>query len=215
MDGPTLDLDGLVRKKQIEQSIKCQKLICEYITKGIKAEVPRLTNLNYIGVIICALSVIIYFFVDVNTDTHESTISTADERTPILNSERSNKPIQANDDADSEAVQSTLIGNDEDDDDNDIQFYERLGPVKKKILGSIVAIIGGIFFGSTFAPIIYCQSNYPNASQDGNDYTFSLATGVMISSMFYFIIYCIYKRNRPVIYQELFLPSFTTGNSSD
>lgn len=156
---------------------------------------------------------IIYFFVDVNTDTLESTISTVDERAPILYSERSNKRIQAGDDADSEVVGQ--LRNDQDDDDNDIQFYERLGPVKKKILGSIVAIIGGIFFGSTFAPIIYCQSNYPNASQDGNDYTFSLATGVMISSMFYFIIYCIYKRNRPVIYQELFLPSFTTGNSLD
>jgi hypothetical protein len=37
---------------------------------GIKAEVPRQTTLNYIGVAICALSVIIYFFVDVNTEGH-------------------------------------------------------------------------------------------------------------------------------------------------
>lgn len=154
---------------------------------------------------------IIYFFVEVNTDNHESTSSTLpDERTPILSSETANKRVQA-DDAYSEVEATSIRQLGDDEYENDIQFYERLGPVKKKILGSIVAIIGGIFFGSTFAPIIYCQSNYPNASQDGNDYTFSLATGVLISSMFYFIIYCVYKRNRPVIYQELFLPSFTTG----
>ena len=100
-------------------------------------------------------------------------------------------------------------------DDNDIQFYEKLGAFEKKLLGTIVAIIGGVFFGATFAPIIYCQSNYPNASQDGNDYTLSLATGILLSSMVYFTIYCVYKRNRPVIYQELILPSFTTGSFKD
>ena len=86
-----------------------------------------------------------------------------------------------------------------------------MGGIEKKIFGVLVAIVGGIFFGSTFAPILYVQDNYTGASKNGNDYAFSLGTGILMSSMFYFIVYAVWKKNKPRIYPELILPAFTTG----
>ena len=47
-----------------------------------------------------------------------------------------------------------------------------------------------------------------DASQDNNDYAFSLSCGIMLSSLFYFIIYCIVLKNKPKIYPEIIFPCF-------
>lgn len=50
-----------------------------------------------------------------------------------------------------------------------------------------------------------------DASQDNNDYAFSLSCGIMLSSLFYFIIYCIVLKNKPKIYPEIIFPCFVIG----
>ena len=156
---------------------------------------PSNVGLNYAGVIVCALSVIIYLFVKVETNN-------AVEQEPMVNSDE-NTPINSN---------SSSYGSVNNEKEEAQEFYDKMSEVQKKTFGTVIAIIGGVFFGSTFAPILYVQDNYPNASKNGNDYSFSLGTGILLSSMFYFIVYCIYKKNKPRIYPELILPSFTTGN---
>lgn len=134
------------------------------------------------------------------------------ERVPILNTDY--KQIQSEDEEDQPSDEQSHLLNDSsraEPEEEGLEFYEKLSGGQKKIFGVLVAIIGGIFFGSTFAPILYVQDNYADASKNGNDYSFSLGTGILISSMFYFIVYCAYKKNKPKIYSELILPSFTTG----
>lgn len=135
----------------------------------------------------CALSVIIYLFVKVETHNVE-------EHEPLLNSD-----------------EITSINRNADSYEKEEEFYDKMSELQKKTFGTVIAVIGGVFFGSTFAPVLYVQDNYPNASKNGNDYSFSLGTGILLSSMFYFIVYCVYKKNKPRIYPELILPSFTTG----
>ena len=43
------------------------------------------------------------------------------------------------------------------------------------------------------------------------DYTFGLFTGILLASSFYFIVYAIYKRNKPVIYPKIILPGILSG----
>ena len=43
------------------------------------------------------------------------------------------------------------------------------------------------------------------------DYTFGLFTGILLASTFYFVIYAVYKRNKPVIYPKIILPGLLSG----
>jgi len=43
------------------------------------------------------------------------------------------------------------------------------------------------------------------------DYTFSLFTGILLASSFWFIIYCIVKKNQPVVYPKVILPGLISG----
>lgn len=43
------------------------------------------------------------------------------------------------------------------------------------------------------------------------DYVFAHFTGIYATSTFYFIIYCIAKKNKPSLYPELILPAFLSG----
>ncbi len=43
------------------------------------------------------------------------------------------------------------------------------------------------------------------------DYLFSYYTGIFITSLFYFSIYCIYKKNKPILYPQIILPGLVSG----
>lgn len=45
----------------------------------------------------------------------------------------------------------------------------------------------------------------------GIDYVFSHFTGIFTTATLYFLIYCVYKRNKPFINIQLILPSFACG----
>uniref|UniRef100_A0A914XS20 Uncharacterized protein n=1 Tax=Plectus sambesii TaxID=2011161 RepID=A0A914XS20_9BILA len=74
-----------------------------------------------------------------------------------------------------------------------------------------MTIFAGIFFGEMLSPTVYVQDNVEGASQEGLDYVFSHISGVFAGSTIYFIIYCIFKRNRPFMNPETTLPSVTYG----
>lgn len=43
------------------------------------------------------------------------------------------------------------------------------------------------------------------------DYTFGLFTGILLTSSFYFAVYAIYKRNKPMVYPKVILPGLVSG----
>ena len=105
------------------------------------------------------LSIVIYFFVKVETR------SVSGRKESVL--KEVNQVFEANDFTDSIAINSNS-------DEDQLEFYEKISVTKKKVYGTILGILGGISFGATFAPILYVQDNYDNASRNYNDYAFSL-----------------------------------------
>jgi len=101
--------------------------------------------------------------------------------------------------------------NGEKEEDKFIQFLNKLNNNTKRVLGICLATISGILYAFTFTPALYVQDNYPGASQDALDYVFSLYTGIYLSSISYFVIYCMIKRNKPVVQPEVILPALLSG----
>jgi hypothetical protein len=80
--------------------------------------------------------------------------------------------------------------------------------------GMIYAVAAGLFFGSNFDPPTYAQEHYENASQDPLDYVFAHFCGILLTSIFWFLVYCA-KRARdgrePDLYPAVTLPAFVSG----
>ena len=90
-------------------------------------------------------------------------------------------------------------------------FYDRLGPMQKRVIGIILSIFAGVMFGVSYTPVTYIQDNYADASRNLNDYAFSFNAGIFITSLVYFVIYCAFERNEPKLYPQAILPSLVTG----
>lgn len=81
----------------------------------------------------------------------------------------------------------------------------------KWFIGITASVVSGIAFGLTNTPVLYVMDNYEGASQNMSDYTFSLSCGILLSSTFFFVVYSFVMKNRPLLNNEVFLPSLLTG----
>jgi hypothetical protein len=66
-------------------------------------------------------------------------------------------------------------------------------------------------FGVTPTAYLYVVDNYENSSKNGLDYAFPLYTGILMTSLLYFSIYCIVKKNDPEIHPRAILPGLSSG----
>ncbi len=87
-----------------------------------------------------------------------------------------------------------------------MKFYDRLSSKFKYPFGIGLSVIAGILYGQSYTPIVYVRNNYENASQNNLDYMFSFTTGIFVTSILYFITYCMIKKNKPILYPEIILP---------
>jgi hypothetical protein len=88
-------------------------------------------------------------------------------------------------------------------------FFDRLSVGKKRIIGIGLACFSGVMYGECFSPVVYMGEQENNHNY--LDYLFSFYTGILLTSVFYFAVYCAIKRNRPVVYANLILPGFVSG----
>ncbi|KHJ92434.1 hypothetical protein OESDEN_07679 [Oesophagostomum dentatum] len=75
-------------------------------------------------------------------------------------------------------------------------------------------MISGLFYGTMWLPINYMKSHpdeFPEAPVDSTMYLFSFYCGVLGTSVFIFIVYCLVRRNRPWINPEAAVPSMLGG----
>ncbi|KAL7712982.1 Transmembrane protein [Entamoeba marina] len=82
--------------------------------------------------------------------------------------------------------------------------------VVQRLIGFVLAIIAGIFFGSNYDPIKYLIDK-ELSSDNALDYVISHFVGILVTSTIYFISYAIAYRNKPIIYQECIVPGFIAG----
>ncbi|XP_048402891.1 transmembrane protein 144-like isoform X5 [Stegostoma tigrinum] len=161
---------------------------------GIDPEEVAKPWLNYLGAALSFMSAIIFFFVksDVNTRNHsESTL-------PLL--------IDSNINTSEETILS------------DESWVDKLSPLKKRLVGSFLAVTAGLLYGSSFVPVIYIknqalknETEYKNASQFDLDYVFAHFSGIFLTSTVYFVIYCAIMKNKPKLYPKAVLPGFVSG----
>ncbi|CAM4496020.1 hypothetical protein PO909_015054 [Leuciscus waleckii] len=159
---------------------------------GIGAETVSKPVLNSCGAGLCLISAIVFFFV--KTDVQRSSTS---EETPLLIDHAVN----------SETVVST-----------DDSWVDALRPLTKRIVGTSLAVVAGVLYGSSFVPVLYIKNHaddpnslYSGASQFDLDYVFAQYSGIFLASTVYFLLYCAIKKNKPQVFPKAVLPGFLSG----
>ncbi|XP_066516267.1 transmembrane protein 144a [Hoplias malabaricus] len=159
---------------------------------GIEAESVGNPTLNYCGAGLCLLSAIVFFFV--KSDVQRP--ATAEE-TPLLIDNTVNSSSQCS---------------------TDDSWVDMLPPLTKRLVGTGLAIIAGIFYGFSFVPVLYIKnhsndrnSTFSGSSQFDLDYVFAQFSGIFLTSTVYFLIYCAFKKSKPQVFPKAVLPGFVSG----
>ncbi|CAG5124075.1 unnamed protein product, partial [Candidula unifasciata] len=178
----------------------------------------KITNsaMNYVGVALAFGSILLYVLVknEISGST-EVEVDVSDD--VLIHAETSsiNNSIQSSADgsniivfkrsSDPACTSPDIQGSD------DRMYIENLSPVKKKIIGTALAIFSGILYGVQFTPATYVQENYVGASKNGLDYVFTHFCGIYATSCVYLFLYCAVKANKPKVYPEVILPGIVSG----
>ncbi|KAM8938682.1 transmembrane protein 144 [Pelodytes ibericus] len=161
---------------------------------GIDPEVVAKPYLNYAGAGLSALSAIIFLFV--KTEVKSATPATESESDPLLRTSIN-------------SLENIV---------NDESWVDKLTPLQKRIIGSLMAVVAGILYGSSFVPVLYIkdhgknnESMYTGSSQFDLDYVFAHFSGIFLTGTVYFLIYCAVMKNHPKVYPQAVLPGFISG----
>merc|ERR1712083_131687 len=96
-------------------------------------------------------------------------------------------------------------------------WVDKLSPRKKQAFGILLSLFAGCCYGTCLSPIQYLintnhvddPSKYPYGNLE--QYTFCHFCGILISSVMWFCIYCVYTGNKPQINNEATFPSIMCG----
>jgi len=138
--------------------------------------------LNYIGIAFGFVSLIPFFFVKPDI----SEIHDTDENTPILNS-----------------TKGDLV-------DLETSRDENKGSFRNRIIGVVMGIAAGCFYGFTQIPFARWYAKNRSTSNP-LEYVFCQYTGIFLVSSCFFFGYVIVKRNKPVVFKESIGPAFVSG----
>lgn len=159
---------------------------------------PERFVLNYLGIVCCLVGLILFFFVKPEQSG--------------LNVKRTEDRQMLVDDPNTEKNYGSINTADE---RKSAYFYDTFNPWTKRLVGVSSALYCGIAAAFSYIPILYIENNYPNSSQDQNEYAFSYNTGIFFGALFIFIVYALVTRNRPKVYPQLILPTFVSGLNLD
>jgi len=88
-------------------------------------------------------------------------------------------------------------------------FVDKLTPIQKRIVGCVLSVVSGFFYGVNFDPPQYIMDH--SKDKNGLDYVFSHFCGIYLMSTVILIIYAAYRKNQPVVYSKAVLPGFLSG----
>jgi len=151
---------------------------------GLQRQTVPFPALNYIGVVFAVGSIAVFVFVKSDTSKQPKLREENEKLIPT--------PVNVNE---TEVEEQSV--------------FERLPPVTKRILGIVLAIISGCFYGVNFDPPQYLIDH--SDRKNGLDYVFSHFCGIFLASTFYFLVYCAVKKNRPYVNPQCILPGFVSG----
>jgi len=153
---------------------------------GVSQEKVSSPVLNYLGVVICTISLVVYLFVKTETGKDEKNLVNNEEREGLIND---GTPIEKEDEGSS--------------------WVDKLSSKQRRIVGISLSILSGCLYGVNFNPPTYLREH--GGSSNNLDYVFSHFCGIWITSTAYFLIYCALKKNKPVLYPSVVLPGIFSG----
>jgi glucose uptake protein GlcU len=98
--------------------------------------------------------------------------------------------------------------------DTGYDFTLFLTAPQKRAFGVAACAVAGALSGSTFSPVQYVVDNraaFPGASGALLDHLHAHFTGILLTSIFSFVLYCAATRNRPWVSAPLALPAYASG----
>jgi len=166
---------------------------------GLSSEKDQIDPLwlNLLGLGFATLSLLAAFKVKKTDVLHE-------DSAPAKGSTEDTTAVATN--ADCDPLASPLVGSEENATDTSLQINPR-----RHWEGIAMAMLAGLFFGSNFDPCTWVQEHDAKASQSSLDYVFSHFCGILLTALAYFLGYCVFKHNHPVINPRLALPAFVSG----
>uniref|UniRef100_A0AC34QKN2 Transmembrane protein 144 n=1 Tax=Panagrolaimus sp. JU765 TaxID=591449 RepID=A0AC34QKN2_9BILA len=117
-------------------------------------------------------------------------------------------------DAQDAAENSHLIPNENEIDAEQQAGTEVVSRKAKRSLGIILSLLAGLFYGVTFVPVIYIQDHkedFRNPPPEAISYAFSHYCGIYLTSTAAFLVYLVYKQNKPFVNSHSILPAFCSG----
>jgi hypothetical protein len=170
---------------------------------GVKPQVPSTTTklaLNYASVMLAAISAIFFLFIKSShaPQKPQNRAAVNGKQTPVKMFKTDKIPME-------------IL-------ETDFPFLNRLSDPLQKALGCAFAALAGSLYGTMFIPDQYIR-DHPEKFRYKNDlpphnglyYVSSQYSGILLSSTFYFIIYSLFKRNRPSINPSIALPAMASG----
>lgn len=153
---------------------------------GIVQE-PSINWLNYLGVGLTCVSLLIFSAVDSHGKESQHNANHITEA-HLENAQIENASTKLLDDPD---------------------FTDNLSHTLKKALGLLLSLFSGLFYGANFFPITLAVEK--GIFESRMDATFSHFTGILGTHLIYFIIYSVYTHNSPQLFQRAVLPGACTG----
>lgn len=171
---------------------------------GLKKQEVKDPTMNYVGVALAIVGLLIYL----NVKTNDTSV---DSQKKEIHDEKNVSLLHHTDEEDRHSdgafidIRRT----------NSTQQQEgELSDNMKRIVGLLLAVIAGFFFGCSFDPSQYVIDNKYDGDDNPLNYVFPHFTGILITSWFYTIMYCCYKaykRQEPFINSACILPASLSG----
>jgi len=161
-----------------------------------KEEGLKYPYLNYLGVAVAALSIILYLPIKPNAQ--KKSDDEDSEKSPLLSDKGS---------VNTEAPPP--LSNDMSINDHSSNNIQSSGSGMKKVFGIVGAFIAGLLYGVNMLPVSYLQGKNPNA----NPLAFAMShyAGIFLTSTLIVIVYAIFKKNKPQFYPQTLLPALFAG----
>jgi len=175
---------------------------------GLHEETVAKPVLNYLGVVFCCASLALYLFVksDVAQETTAALAINTEEGHLLEGDESPRHHVTT--------TSAVVVV--------ETSWVDRLTTFQKRVVGLVLSVVAGVFYGTNFDPPQYIMDNQVGAhyneahqwvpvSKNGLDYVFSHFSGILVTSTIYMLIYCIVKKNKPDVYPQVILPAVASG----
>jgi len=188
---------------------------------GLKPQVVTSNAMNYTGVVLGIISIIILSYAAPPSSDYKTTTLTDNKNNNNDNNSESEhqRLLQPRPPSLPVVITSKNLEGDTNDAsifaENGYDCTARLSPSRKYQFGIILCIIAGILSGSMFTPVQFAIDHaYPNASLRLSDHMFAHFTGILTAQIMYFLIYVITLRSKglpPWASSDIGLPGFASG----